>query len=280
MAIANNLQVSELEDLEVELLLEGVFRRYGFDFREYATSSIRRRIFEFCRIEAVPNVSALQGLVLHDKNAMDRLLQALTVHVTSMFRDPNFYQSFRQNVIPLLRTYPFSRIWHAGCATGEEVYSMAILLMEEGLYDRCRIYATDMNDGVLHKAREGIFPLASMQEYTTNYLRAGGKRSFSEYYTSGYDHAIFRPALRERVVFAQHNLATDGSFNEFQVIICRNVMIYFDRQLQNRVYRLFSDSLVRLGVLALGRRESLRFSAIEEQYDALDEKERIFRKMR
>jgi chemotaxis protein methyltransferase CheR len=271
---------TDVEDLEVELLLEGVFRRYGFDFREYATSSIRRRILEFVRTEGLPSVSSLQDRVLHDTEAMDRMLQALTVHVTSMFRDPNFYLAFREKVVPFLRTYPFTRIWHAGCATGEEVYSMAILLIEEGLYDRCRIYATDMNDGVLHKAREGIFPLASMQEYTTNYLRAGGRRSFSEYYTSGYDHAIFRPALRERVVFAQHNLATDGSFNEFQVIVCRNVLIYFDRQLQDRVYKLFSESLVRLGVLALGRRESLRFTAVEDQYDALDERERIFRKMR
>jgi chemotaxis protein methyltransferase CheR len=271
---------TDVEDLEVELLLEGVFRRYGFDFREYATSSIRRRILEFVRTEGLSSVSALQDRVLHDTDAMDRMLQALTVHVTSMFRDPNFYLAFREQVVPFLRTYPFTRIWHAGCATGEEVYSMAILLIEEGLYDRCRIYATDMNDGVLHKAREGIFPLSAMQEYTTNYLRAGGRRSFSEYYTSGYDHAIFRPALRERVVFAQHNLATDSSFNEFQVIICRNVMIYFDRQLQDRVYKLFSESLVRLGVLALGRRESLRFTAVEDQYDALDERERIFRKMR
>jgi chemotaxis protein methyltransferase CheR len=271
---------TDVEDLEVELLLEGVYRRYGFDFREYATSSIRRRILEFVRTEALNSVSSLQDRVLHDSEAMDRMLQALTVHVTSMFRDPNFYLAFREKVVPFLRTYPFTRIWHAGCATGEEVYSMAIMLIEEGLYNRCRIYATDMNDGVLHKAREGIFPLSAMQEYTTNYLRAGGRRSFSEYYTSGYDHAIFRPALRERVVFAQHNLATDGSFNEFQVIVCRNVLIYFDRQLQDRVYKLFSESLVRLGVLALGRRESLRFTAVEDQYDPLDERERIFRKMR
>src|SRR5690606_27085585 len=172
-------------------------------------------------------ISALQERVLHDPAALERFLLGLSVNVTAMFRDPSFYLTFRTRVVPLLRTYPFIRIWHAGCSTGEEVYSMAILLHEEGLYERCRIYATDMNEAVLGRAREAIFPLNRMQEYTANYLRSGGKRSFSEYYTAAYDGAIFRPMLREQVIFSQHNLAMDGSFNEFHVILCCNVLFYF-----------------------------------------------------
>src|SRR5690606_29800929 len=201
------------------------------------------------------------------------------INVTSMFRDPTFYRAFREKVVPLLRTYPFIRIWHAGCSTGEEVYSMAILLTEEGLYDRVRIYATDINDVVLQQARTGIFPLDKMQEYTQNYLKAGGTASFSQYYTAAYDGALFSPALRERVVFAQHNLVNDRSFSEFNVILCRNVMIYFDRSLQDRVHQLFYDSLPVYGILALGSKESLRFSSLEDRYEELDAREKIYRKV-
>lgn len=270
----------DIEDLEIALLLEAIFRQYGFDFRNYADASIRRRIRERVVAERVASVSGLLERVLHDPAAMDRLLLSMSIHVTSMFRDPDFYLAFRTKVVPALRTYPFIRVWHAGCATGEEVYSMAILLEEEGLYDRTRIYATDMNEVVLAKAREGIFPIGPMQEYTSNYLRAGGKRSFSDYYTAAYDSARFRPSLRDNVVFAHHNLATDSSFNEFNVIVCRNVMIYFNRTLQDRVYQLLYSSLGMFGVLALGRKESLRFSALESEFEVLDEREKLYRRVR
>jgi chemotaxis protein methyltransferase CheR len=197
-----------------------------------------------------------------------------------MFRDPTFHLALREHVVPLLRTYPFTRIWVAGCSTGEEVYSLAILLEEEALYDRARIYATDLNEEVLERARLGVFPLARMQDYTRNYIGAGGKRAFSDYYTSGYDGAAFDRSLMRNVVFAQHNLAMDRSFNEFQVILCRNVMIYFERSLQKRVFELFDDSLARLGILALGHKESLRTSAHADRYEELDAIERLYRKVR
>ncbi|HXT19017.1 MAG TPA: protein-glutamate O-methyltransferase CheR [Gemmatimonadaceae bacterium] len=271
---------AELERVEIELLLEGIFRHYGFDFRSYAYASIRRRLWKRVEAEGLSSVSELQAVVLHDTSAMERLLLDLSVSVTAMFRDPAFYETFRNEVVPLLRTYPFVRIWHAGCSTGEEVYSTAIMLEEEGLLDRTRIYATDINDAVLQQARSGIFPLNRMQEYTDNYIRAGGKRSFSEYYTAKYDGALFSPSLTRNVVFSQHNLVTDRSFSEFNVIFCRNVLIYFDRNLQHRVHALFYESLVMFGVLALGSKESLRFSKYEPCYERLSAKEKIYRKVR
>ena len=270
----------ELERVEIELLLEGVFRHYGFDFRSYAYASIRRRLWKRIEAEGLSSVSELQARVLHDGSAMERLLLDLSVSVTAMFRDPGFYRVFREDVVPLLRTYPFIRIWHAGCSTGEEVYSTAIVLEEEGLLERTRIYATDINGAVLQQARAGIFPLNRMQEYTENYIRAGGKRSFSEYYTAKYDGALFSPSLTRNTVFSQHNLVTDRSFSEFTVIFCRNVLIYFDRELQNRVHTLFYDSLVTLGILALGSKESLRFSQYEPCYEKLHSRERLYRKVR
>ena len=270
----------QLERIEIELLLEGIFRQYGFDFRAYAYSSIRRRIWKRITAEHLENVSALQERVLHDPRMMERLLLDLSVNVTAMFRDPGFYAAFREEVIPLLRTYPFIRIWHAGCSTGEEVYSMAILLQEEGLYDRSRLYATDINEVVLQQAKAGIFPLERMQEYTENYIRAGGKRSFSEYYTAKYDGALFTPALRQNVVFSQHNLVTDRSFSEFNVVLCRNVLIYFDKTLQKRVHGLFYESLVNFGILCLGSKESLKFSEYEGCYEQISKMEKIYRKVR
>jgi chemotaxis protein methyltransferase CheR len=270
----------ELERVEIELLLEGVFRHYGFDFRSYAYASIRRRLWKRTEAEGLSSISELQARVLHDGSAMERLLLDLSVSVTAMFRDPEFYRVFREDVVPLLRTYPFIRIWHAGCSTGEEVYSTAIVLEEEGLLERTRIYATDINVAVLQQARAGIFPLNRMQEYTENYIRAGGTRSFSEYYTAKYDGALFSPSLTRNTVFSQHNLVTDRSFSEFTVIFCRNVLIYFDRELQNRVHTLFYDSLVTLGILALGSKESLRFSQYEPCYEKLHSRERLYRKVR
>ncbi|HUQ45606.1 MAG TPA: protein-glutamate O-methyltransferase CheR [Gemmatimonadaceae bacterium] len=269
----------DLERLEIELLLEGVFRHYGFDFRAYAYASIRRRLWKRVEGERLATISALQERILHDTEAMERLLLDLSVNVTAMFRDPSFYREFRERVIPLLRTYPFIRIWHAGCSTGEEVFSMAILLEEEGLYDRARLYATDINDVVLQRAKQGIFPLDRMQEYTENYMKAGGRRSFSEYYTAKYDGALFSPSLTRNIVFSQHNLVTDRSFSEFHVIFCRNVLIYFDKSLQNRVHSLFYDSLVMFGIMALGSKESLKFSQYEPCYEKLSAAEKLYRKV-
>jgi chemotaxis protein methyltransferase CheR len=269
---------NELETIEIQLLLDGLFRYYGFDFRDYALASLKRRIWNVVRAEKLSTVSGLQEKVLHDPACLERFLLGLSVHVTAMFRNPSFYLVFRHQVVPLLRTYPFIRIWHAGCSTGEEVYSMAILLQEEGLYHRCRIYATDMSDMVLRKAKAGIFPLELMQDYTQNYLNAGGKRSFSEYYTAAYENAIFRSSLKENIIFSQHNLATDGSFNEFNVILCRNVLIYFNQSLQERVHKLLYESLAHFGVLGLGRQESLKFTPHEHNYEALDKREKLYRR--
>jgi chemotaxis protein methyltransferase CheR len=268
----------DLEALELELLLEGVFRRYGFDFREYAPASLRRRIWRRVHAEGLTSISGLIEQLLHDPPTMERLLLDLSINVTAMFRDPTFYVAFRQKVVPSLRTYPFTRIWVAGCSTGEEVYSLAILLREEGVSERARIYATDINESVLDRARAGVFPLEKMQEYTNNYIRAGGTRAFSEYYVAAYDGAQFDRSLVESVVFAQHNLASDGSFNEFNVIVCRNVMIYFDKTLQNRVHTLFFESLDTFGILCLGHKESLAFTPFVDKYEQLDEVERIYRK--
>jgi chemotaxis protein methyltransferase CheR len=256
-----------------------VFRHYGADFRNYSFPSLRRRIWNMIRAEGLQSVSGLQDKVLHDPSAMQRMLLHLSVSVTSMFRDPSFYAAFREKVVPMLRSYPFIRIWHAGCATGEEVYSMAILLTEEDLYERCRIYATDMNEVVLKKAKDGIFPMDLMDEYAGNYAKAGGKASFSDYYTAKYDHAIFRQSLKKNLIFSHHNLVTDGSFNEFNVILCRNVMIYFNKALQTRVHNLFYDSLRRFGILVLGRKESMKHTVHEKDYEVLDAREKIYRRM-
>jgi chemotaxis protein methyltransferase CheR len=268
-----------LEEIELQLLLEGIFRHYGFDFRNYAMSSLRRRVRNFVRDQDIATISLLQDRLLHDRAWMDRFFYALSVNVSAMFRDPPFYRTFRKEVIPLLRTYPFIRIWQAGVSMGEEVYSLAILLQEEGLYDRCRIYATDINDAVLKKAKEGIYQLELMQTYTNNYIRAGGTRSFSDYYTAAYDRVILKSSLRDNVVFAQHNLASDASFNEFHVILCRNVMIYFNSQLQSQVHHLLHDSLVMFGILGLGSKETMKFSPYEYAYQEIDNTSRLYRRI-
>jgi chemotaxis protein methyltransferase CheR len=269
----------DLEALEIELLLEAVFRRYGFDFREYAPASLKRRLWRRVYGERLESISQLTDRLLHEPGAMERLLLDLSVNVTSMFRDPSFYLAFREKIAPLLRTYPFTRIWVAGCSTGEEVYSLAILLQEEGLYERTRIYATDINETVLATAKGGVFSLEKMQQYTQNYIRAGGKRAFSEYYVAAYDGARFSRSLVENVVFAQHNLAMDGVFQSFNAILCRNVMIYFDKALQDRVHELFYESLEMFGILALGHKESISFSPHRESFEELDTTERLYRKI-
>jgi len=271
--------VNSLEDIEIGLLLEGLYRAHGFDFREYSRSSIKRRILELMSAEKLETISAFQDRVLHDAACLDRFLLGLSVHATAMFRDPSFYLTFRKRVVPLLRTYPTVQIWVAGCSTGEEVYSLAILLEEERLYGKCRIYATDISQAVLRKAREGIFPLAAMRDYTANYHKAGGTNEFSDYYTAQYDSVIFSAALRNNVVFSEHNLATDGSFNEFQVILCRNVMIYFNKDLQARVHNLLYDSLSMFGVFGLGNKESLKFTPRAAFYEHLNENDKLYRKV-
>jgi chemotaxis protein methyltransferase CheR len=280
LAEAEEQEKSDLEGIEVHLLTEGIYQHYGFDFRDYSLPSLRRRLWKRIYSEGLTTISALQDRVLHDSSCMERLLLDLSINTTAMFRDPTFYLSFRQKVVPLLRTYPFVRIWHAGCSTGEEVYSMAILLQEEGLYDRCRIYATDINEAVLQRAKDGIFPLNTMQENTANYIAAGGNGTFSGYYTARYDYAMFRPSLRENVVFAQHNLVTDASFNHFNVIFCRNVLIYFNSRLQERVQDLFLNSMEMFGILGLGKKETIRYTNVSENYDEIDAEERLYRRIR
>jgi chemotaxis protein methyltransferase CheR len=269
----------DVEEIEIELLLEAIYRRYGFDFREYAPASLKRRLWRRAHAEGLGTMSALQGRLLRDPSCMERLLLDLSINVTAMFRDPSFYDAFREQVVPLLHTYPFTRLWVAGCSTGEEVYSLAIVLDEEELLERSRIYATDINESVIEQARLGVFPLEKMQEYTQNYLKAGGTRAFSEYYLASYDGAVFDKRLVQHAVFAQHNLVSDNAFNEFHVIVCRNVMIYFDRKLQQRVFGLFHESLVHLGVLGLGRKESIRFSDYADRYEELDDVEKLYRKV-
>lgn len=274
----NNYEL-ELENLEIQLLLEALFRRYGYDFRNYSPASLKRRIWSAVEAERLTTISGLQEKVLHNRDCLERFLLKLTVNVTAMFRDPGFFLAFRHVIVPLLKTYPFIRIWHAGCSTGEEVYSMAILLQEEGLYDRCRIYATDINEVVLKQAKSGIFSLKQMQDYTHNYQQAGGKRSFSEYYTAAYEHAIFSSSLKTNLVFSQHNLVGDAAFNTFNVILCRNVLIYFDKILQERVQTLFSKSLIRFGILGLGRQESLSRTSYSQSYEELVSNEKLYRKI-
>jgi chemotaxis protein methyltransferase CheR len=269
----------DLERIEVQLLLEAIYQHYGFDFRGYALASLKRRLWRRAYGEKVETMSALQDKVLHDPAVMERLLLDLSINVTSMFRDPTFFAAFRSKVVPLLRTYPFIRIWNAGCSTGEETYSLAIVLHEEGLYERTRIYATDINDLVLERARAGSFPLEKMREYTENYLHAGGADEFSRYYEAEGETAHFASDLREQIVFAQHNLVSDAPFNDFNVIVCRNVMIYFGKALQDRVHELFYESLQPFGVLALGHKESIRFTKYEERYEALDAQEKLYRKV-
>lgn len=268
-----------LQDIEIDLLLEGLYRAHGFDFRDYSRGSIKRRLLELMRQEDVRTVSEFQNRVLHDAAALDRFLLGLAVHATAMFRDPSFYLTFRKEVVPLLRTYPTVQIWVAGCSTGEEVYSLAILLQEEGLYPKCRIYATDISPAILRRAHEGIFPLAAMREYTANYHRAGGVHEFSDYYTAHYDRVMFSASLKNNLIFSEHNLATDGSFNEFQVILCRNVMIYFNKELQARVHNLLYDSLSMFGVFGLGNKESLKFTPKADSYKHLNGTDRLYRKV-
>lgn len=264
------------EDLELELLLLAIYRLSGYDFRNYMRSSIMRRVTSRMNAEKLTSISKLTEKLIHDERVLAAILKDFSINVTEMFRDPAFFKALREEVIPLLRDLPEIRIWHAGCSTGEEAYSMAIIIEEEGLSDRTKIYATDMNETVLRKAESGVMPLNKMQAYTKNYMLAGGKKSFSEYYSADSEGAHLNHSLSKNMVFAQHNLVTDGSFNEFHLIICRNVLIYFNLNLQNQVFRLFNASLSHGGFLGLGTKESARTDL--GFLEAFNSKEKIYRK--
>lgn len=253
--------MAEIEDLEIQLLLEALFQRYHYDFRHYARASIKRRLIQAREQLGYPSISAMQDRVLHDSSALPRLLDFLTVQVSEMFRDPTYFKALREKVLPHLRTYPSLKVWIAGSSTGEEVYSMAILFKEEGLYDRTLFYATDINPEALAAAEAGVYAVDRIRRFTENHQKAGGRSSLSDYYTAAYGRAAFDKSLRERVVFSDHSLVTDAVFAEMHLISCRNVMIYFDRPLQDRAIGLFRESLARKGFLGLGSKESLRFSS-------------------
>ena len=267
------------ENIEIRLLLDAIYQRYGYDFRNYSKASIKRRLKHNLAKSKLPNFSTMQHRVIYDANFFGSLLLDLTVNVTEMFRDPSFYRSLRKNVIPILKTYPNIKIWHAGCSTGEEVYSMAILLKEEGLLDRTQIYATDIDEKVLKIAKEGIYPIDHIKAYTENYQKAEGKKSFSDYYMARYDAAIIKQPLKKNIVFTNHNLVTDSVFGEFHLIVCRNVLIYFNKELQNRVLELFNNSLIRRGILALGSKETVQFSTSSHIFSEFDKKEKIYQKI-
>lgn len=268
----------DLEELEIRLLLDGIQQVYGYDFREYAPSSIRRRLVHWLAESGFDTFSSAQSQLLRDRGLFENLVRGITVNVTEMFRDPAFFKAVREQVVPFLKTYPFVKIWHAGCATGEEAYSMAILLNEEGMEGRYRMYATDINEAVLHKAEEGVMPLAEMRRFTRNYQKSGGTASFANYYTVRNDHAVFAPALKKDIVFSTHNLASDAAFGEMNVILCRNVMIYFKHSLKERCLELFDSSLAAGGFLCLGLKETLERKSINAAYEELTPHTRIYRK--
>lgn len=264
-------------DAKIEHLLEGIFQAYHYDFRSYARASLRRRIEHALHSFRLPTATALLERILGSREDFSRLLMHLTIQVSSFFRDPSFWHVLREEVAPHLSTYPFLRIWVAGCGAGEEAYSMAILLHEAGLLERAQIYATDIDDRSLQEAREGVYPIDRFQEYSKNYFLSGGRASFSDYYTTAYSRASMSSFLRDRILFSDHSLATDAAFAEVQLISCRNVSIYFDKDLQDRAFRLFEESLCPRGFLGLGTHESLQFSSAARSFEAVAERERVYR---
>jgi chemotaxis protein methyltransferase CheR len=270
--------VEDEADIEMQLLLEGIYAKYGYDFRQYATASLRRRLTQALRASGLRSLSEIQERILRDPAHFQELLRHLTVQVSEMFRDPAFFRAVRTEIVPLLRTYPSLRLWIAGCSGGEELYAFAILLLEEGLLDRTTLYASDINPWALRKAEAGIFDLDRLAQFSDNHIAAGGKASLSEYYIAAYGSAVFDKALRRNVVFTDHSLATDHVFAEVQLVSCRNVLIYFDRGLQNRAMALFEEALCPHGFLCLGARETVRFSANADAFTPFRADERIFRK--
>jgi chemotaxis protein methyltransferase CheR len=265
---------------EVHELLKLTKHRSGYDFSGYAEASMQRRINRFAEMKKLDGYPALKRHLLQDTSAFDSFITEITVNVTEMFRDPAFFKCLQQKVFPSLTTYPYPKVWHAGCSTGEEVYSLAVLLQENNLYHNTRLYATDINSAAIQKAKNGIYPLKLMKEYTTNYMAAGGSSSFSDYYIAQYDSAIMNKGLKQNVVFSIHNLVSDHSFNEFNLVVCRNVLIYFNRALQEKVFSLFYESLSMFGFLALGSKESMISSNLKEKFEVVDRNEKIFRKIR
>lgn len=268
-----------IKDEEIEMLLHDVQEHYGYDFTGYARASLRRRITRLMGLDDLPSFAELRYKLLHSKDYLLRFVEELTVNVTEMFRDAHFYRTLREEVLPVLATYPLIRIWHAGCSTGEEVYSMAILLQECGLLHKSLLYATDINPDALSKGQQGIYRMQHMRAAAEGYIASGGREDFSKYYTGHYEHVMMDAALRQRMVFSTHNLVSDYSFNEFQLLLCRNVLIYFEQKLQDRACTLFDNSLEPLGYLALGARETLRFTSIHKNYTQLNG-QRIWRKMK
>lgn len=265
-------------DIELPLLLEAVYRKYHYDFRGYAAASLKRRLTQAMERFGCRTLSQLQDRLLHEPALFPALLDFLTVQVSEMFRDPPYFRALREKVVPLLRTYPSLKIWVAGCSTGEEVYSLAILLQEEGLLDRSLIYATDINAGALERAQAGIYDATRISGFTDNHRKSGARSSLSDYYTAAYGKAVFDKSLKTNIVFADHSLSTDSAFSEVQLVSCRNVLIYFDRQLQDRVLGLFRESLCRKGFLGLGAKESLRFSSHSYAFSDFVAADKIFQK--
>ena len=272
------MDVEEIEKLEVDLFLESVYRRYGYDFRQYARASARRRIKRILSATNYQHVSELIPRILYDDEFAQSAIYNFSITVTEMFRDPDFFRMVRETVLPYLKTYPFIKVWVAGCATGEEVYSLAILLCEEGLSDRVTIFATDFNETALQRAREGIYPLKEMQQYTANYQHSGGNASFANYYHAEYGSAIVDQSLKANITFANHNLVTDGIFSEVHLIFCRNVLIYFNRDLQERALGILAGSLSHTGFLCLGTKETLDYSGIRSQFRLINPAQRIYQK--
>lgn len=266
------------ESIEINLMLEAMYQRYGYDFRDYGKAHARRRIMHRLALSGLTTISELTHSLLHDESFFQLVLKDFSINTTEMFRDPLFFKEVREQVIPILKTYPFLKIWHAGCSSGEEVYSMAIILEEEQLYKRTQIYATDFNQTILNTAREGIYPVGSMKEYTRNYIRSGGKSSFADYYNARYESVIMKKSLKKNMVFSDHNLVTDSVFGEMNLIMCRNTLIYFNKTLQDKVIKLFYDSLTPGGFLCLGSKESLTFSAHREGFEPFHSKLKIYRK--
>lgn len=268
-----------IDDRKLEVLINDIYEYYGFDFSGYSQASFKRRVDRLLRLDGFTDFSHFLAKIRSEPEYFKRLVEEVTVNVTEMFRDPLFYKVLRNDVLPILATKPFIRIWHAGCSTGEEVFSMAILLKEANLLSKSLLYATDINAIVLETAKKGIFPLQLMKQYSENYITSGGKQDFSDYYTANYGFAKFSEDLSEKMVFSQHNLVVDSSFNEFDMILCRNVLIYFDNELQEKVLALFDDSLARLGYLVLGTKETIKFSFMKDRFKQLD-KEKIWKKLR
>lgn len=269
----------QLSDEELEIILSDLVDVYGYDFTNYSRASLKRRIIRLIANDRFLSFAEFRYRVKTDKEYFNRFVEQITVNVTEMFRDVSFYKTLREQILPVLATWPLIRVWHAGCSTGEEVYSMAILLQEAGLLKKSLLYATDINPAVLEKVRSGIFPMSQMKQYSENYILSGGKKDFSSYYTAQYSSAKFDESLGKKIVLATHNLVSDGSFNEFQLIVCRNVMIYFDKPLQDRVLHLFYDSLEMLGFLALGSKETMKFTEVHHKFRQVENKEKIWRKI-